>query len=74
MSKDLKSPDQQPAEADRMRQTEEASRQYLDLQTGKICVDGYQELPNSDTQDPNVRVKSEKLANVSTKAPGVGQN
>ena len=72
MSKDLKSPDQMPAKADRGKQTEEPSRQYLDLTTGKICADGFEPLPNSATEDPGVKIVSKRLSSTSENPSGVG--
>ena len=72
MSKDLKSPSQQPVEPNRAKQTEEPARVYLDLLSGEVCQDGYTYLPNHDVADPAVRVVSKKLANTSTKPSGIG--
>ncbi len=72
MSKDLKAPNQQPAEPNRMKQTETPSRQYIDLTTGQICADGFEPLPNAATEDVNVRIVSKRLSNTPAKPSGVG--
>ena len=72
MSKDLKAPNQQPSEPTRMKQSEDASRQYLDLQTGNICVDGYEPTPRAETEDPNTRIMTKRLSNTSAKPLVIG--
>ena len=72
MSKDLKSPDQQPSESNRMKQIETPSRQYLDLTSGQICVDNFEPLVNAAVEDPGVRIITEKLSGTSTKPSGIG--
>jgi hypothetical protein len=56
-----------------MKQTEEASRQYFDLQTGQICVDRFDPLTNAATEDPRVAIRTERLSNTSKKPTGVGK-
>jgi hypothetical protein len=70
--KDLKGPNQQPSDANRGKQTEEPSRQYIDLATGQIYSDGFEPLPNAATEDPGVRIVSTRLGNTSAKPSGIG--
>ena len=72
--RDLKAPDQMPAKADRAKQTEEPSRQYVDLATGQICVDGYEPTSKAETEDPNVKIITKRLSGTSAKPSGVGTN
>ena len=72
--RDLKGPDQMPAKADRAKQTEEPSRQYLDLLSGRICVDGYEPTSKAETEDPNAKIITKRLSNTSAKPSGVGTN
>ena len=60
MSKEVKNPlvnHKTTALSDRQRQ--EPARQYVDLTTGKICVDYFQQTPKQETEDPNVHIESE---------------
>ena len=70
--RDLKGPDQMPAKADRAKQTEEPSRQYIDLATGQICADGFERLPNAATEDPNVAIRTKRLSGTSAKPSIIG--
>jgi hypothetical protein len=70
--RDLKSPDQMPAKVDRGKQVETPSRQYVDLATGQICVDGFEPLPNAATEDPNLRIVTKRLSNTSAKPLVIG--
>jgi hypothetical protein len=69
--KDIKGPVQNDSDTNR-KGIEEPSRQYLDLTTGQICVDGYEPTSRAETEDPNVSLRTEHLSNVSPKPSGVG--
>ena len=70
--RDLKSPDQQPAESTRAKQLETPALVYVDLSSCSVCADNYEPLPPDNVEDPGVRIGSKKLANVSTKPTGIG--
>ena len=72
MSKDLKGPNQQPAEATRGRQLEEPARVYTDLLSGKICSDNFEPLPNDAVEDPAVKITTARLSNTSKKPSIIG--
>jgi hypothetical protein len=72
MNRDLKSPYQKPEDANRAKQTEEPARVYVDLASGAICSDGFEELPNKGTEDPGVAIRSKSLIGASAKPTGVG--
>ena len=72
--KDLKGPNQKPDTTRRAEQLEEPARVYVDLATGKVCADGFEELPNNAQEDPGVRIVTERLSNTSAKPTMVGTN
>jgi hypothetical protein len=71
MSKDIKAPAQFQSDINR-KGTEMPAMVYVDLQTGEVCADGFDPLPNAATEDPAVRIVTKRLSNASAKPSGAG--
>ena len=73
MPKDIKAPTQFESDTNR-KGTETPARVYVDLATGKVCADGFEELPNSATEDPGVKIITKRLANTPKTPLIIGTN